>query len=319
MNDKKYPTIALGTWSWGIGTSGGDQVFGNHLETEELKPVFEAAMERGLCLWDTAAAYGMGASEEIVGNLAKEYPRNELLLSTKFTPRLAGSTEDPVKDMCEESLRRLQTDSIDIYWIHNSSDVARWTPCLIPLVKSGKVKRVGVSNHNLAQIKRVEEILSAANIPLSAVQNHFSLLCRASEEEDVLEYCRSRGIDFFGYMVLEQGALSGKYGPEHPMPADSRRGQMYNPHLRQIRLLADAMKKVAEKYNAGVPQIAIGWAIAKGAIPIVGATKPEQIEEVAKAAEISLTAEDSKTLEQAAARVKIDTRGPWERFMLFHT
>ena len=69
-----------------------------------------------------------------------------------------------MKDMCEESLRRLQTDYIDIYWIHNSSDVERWTPRLIPLVRSGRVKRVGVSNHNLAQIKRVEEILAAANI-----------------------------------------------------------------------------------------------------------------------------------------------------------
>lgn len=315
MNDKKYPPIALGTWSWGVGTSGGDQVFGNRLGTEELKPVFEAALVRSLCLWDTAAAYAMGASEEIVGHLAKAYPRDELIFSTKFTPRLAGNTEEPVKDMCEESLRRLQTDYIDIYWIHNSSDVERWTPCLIPLVKSGKVKRVGVSNHNLAQIKRVEEILSAENIPLSAVQNHFSLLCRASEEEGVLEYCRNRGIDFFGYMVLEQGALSGKYGPEHPMPADSRRGQVYNPFLSQIRLLTDAMKEVAEKYNAGVPQIAIAWAIAKGAIPIVGATKPEQIEEIAGAATVKLTEADRKTLEQAAAKVKIDTRGPWERSM----
>ena len=315
MNDKKYPPIALGTWSWGVGTSGGDQVFGNHLGTEELKPVFEAALVRGLCLWDTAAAYAMGASEEIVGHLAKAYPRDELIFSTKFTPRLAKNTEDPMRDMCEESLRRLQTDAIDIYWIHNSSDVERWTPCLIPLVKSGKVKRVGVSNHNLAQIKRVEEILSAENIPLSAVQNHFSLLCRAPEEEGVLEYCRNRGIDFFGYMVLEQGALSGKYGPEHPMPADSRRGQVYNPFLPQIGLLTDAMKEVAEKYNAGIPQMAIAWAIAKGAIPIVGATKPEQIEEIAGAATVKLTEADRKTLEQAAAKVKIDTRGPWERSM----
>ena len=315
MNDKKYPPIALGTWSWGIGTSGGDQVFGNHLGTEELEPVFEAAMERGLCLWDTAAAYAMGASEEIVGHLAKAYPRDELIFSTKFTPRLAKNTEDPMRDMCEESLRRLQTDYIDIYWIHNSSDVERWTPHLIPLVKSGKVKRVGVSNHNLAQIKRVEEILSAENIPLSAVQNHFSLLCRASEEEGVLEYCRNRGIDFFGYMVLEQGALSGKYGPEHPMPADSRRGQVYNSFLPQIGLLTDAMKEVAEKYNAGVPQIAIAWAIAKGTIPIIGATKPEQIEEITGAVTVKLTEADCKALEQAAAKVKIDTRGPWERSM----
>ena len=75
------------------------------------------------------------------------------------------------------------------------------------------------------------------------------------------------------------------------------------------------MQEVAEKYNAGVPQIAIAWAIAKGTIPIVGATKPEQIEEIAGAATVKLTEADRKTLEQAAAKVKIDTRGPWERSM----
>lgn len=315
MNDKKYPSIALGTWSWGIGTSGGNQVFGNHLEIEELKPVFEAAMEHGLCLWDSAAAYAMGASEEIVGSLAKEYPRNELILSTKFTPRLAKNTENPIKDMCEESLRRLQTDYIDIYWIHNSSDVERWTPYLIPLVKSGRVKRVGVSNHNLAQIKRVEEILAEEDILLSAVQNHFSLLCRVSEEEGILDHCQNRGIDFFAYMVLEQGTLSGKYSARHPMPADSRRGQVYNPLLPQIQLLTDAMKEVGAKHGAAVPQVGIAWAVTKGTIPIIGATKPDQIEEIAKAATVKLTAADIRILEQTAAKINVDTRGPWERSM----
>ena len=95
MNDKKYPSIALGTWSWGIGASGGDQVFGNHLEAEELKPVFEAAMDRGLRLWDTAAAYAMGASEEIVGYLAKAYPRDKLSLSTNLRPVLPKTRKTP--------------------------------------------------------------------------------------------------------------------------------------------------------------------------------------------------------------------------------
>ena len=86
--------------------------------------------------------------------------------------------------------------------------------------------------------------------------------------------------------------------------------------MLQLELLTDAMKEVAEKYNAGVPQIGIAWAIARGAIPIIGATKPEQIEEIEGAAMVKLTQADCKTLEQAAAKVKIDTRGPWERSML---
>lgn len=116
-------------------------------------------------------------------------------------------------------------------------------------------------------------------------------------------------------MILEQGTLSGKYSARHPMPADSRRGQVYNPLLPQIQLLTDAMKEVGAKHGAAVPQVGIAWAVTKGTIPIIGATKPDQIEEIAKAATVKLTAADIRILEQTAAKINVDTRGPWERSM----
>lgn len=85
----KMPKIAMGAWSWGAGAAGGDQVFGNHLFEQELKPVFDKAMELGLNLWDTAAVYGEGTSERILGNFVKAFPRDEVILSTKFTPQIA--------------------------------------------------------------------------------------------------------------------------------------------------------------------------------------------------------------------------------------
>lgn len=163
---KKQSLIALGTWSWGTGAVGGDQVFGNHLETEELKPVFDEAMANGLNLWDTAVVYGMGASETVLSAFTKNRKREDVLISTKFTPQIAGDSADPVADMLAGSLERFGTDYIDMYWIHNPADVEQWTPYLATLVKSGKVKRVGVSNHNLAQIKRAEEILSKEGVHL---------------------------------------------------------------------------------------------------------------------------------------------------------
>ncbi|MDE6337098.1 MAG: aldo/keto reductase, partial [Muribaculaceae bacterium] len=178
METVKLPPIALGTWSWGSGMAGGDQVFGNHLDAENLKSVFEAAYDHGLTMWDTATVYGMGASEDILGGFIKNYPRKDFIISTKFTPQIAPETANPVETMCEDSCRRLHTDYIDIYWIHNPADVEKWTPGLIALLKSGMVKRVGVSNHNLAQIKRADEILREAGYRVSAVQNHFSLLYR---------------------------------------------------------------------------------------------------------------------------------------------
>ncbi len=312
---KTLPAIALGTWSWGAGMAGGDQVFGNHTDAGSLKSVFDAAYDAGLTMWDTATVYGMGASEDILGGFIKDYPRENFIISTKFTPQIAPATEAPVMTMAEESCRRLHTDYIDIYWIHNPADVERWTPGLIALLKSGIVKRVGVSNHNLAQIKRADEILRAEGFRVSAVQNHFSLLYRSSEKAGILEYCKENNIDFFSYMTLEQGALTGKYGTANPMPEGSQRAMTYNPILPKLDDLIAGMKKIGDAHNASVSQIAIAYAINKGTYPIIGVTKPRHVEEAAAAAGIKLTPEEISTLESLAEATVVDTKGAWENHM----
>ncbi len=314
--NKQLPKIALGTWSWGAGMAGGDQVFGNHMSNEQLKEVFDAAIKGGLNLWDSATVYAMGESENILGSFTREFNREDVVISTKFTPQIAADADDAVSQMAEASMKRFDTDYIDIYWIHNPADVERWTPQLLPLLKSGKVKRVGVSNHNLSEIKRAEEILSAEGYHVSAVQNHFSLLYRESEQAGIIDYCKEHGMTFFAYMVLEQGALSGKYDTHHPLPADSQRGQTYNPQLDKIETLVAALRKVAEAHNASVSQTNIAWAIAKGTLPIIGATKVNQVEEAVAAAGITLTAQEIKDLEAAADRTGADTRGSWEHTMV---
>ena len=306
--------IALGTWAWGAGAFGGDSVFGSNTNVENLKPVFDAAMKAGLNLWDTATVYGMGESEKILATLASDYRREEVEISTKFT-QLAEVYGNSVEKMAEASLERMGLDYIDIYWIHNPMDVERWTPGLIPLLKSGKVKRVGVSNHNIKEIKRANEILGEEGFKVSAVQNHFSLLYRSSEKGGVLDYCKENGIEFWAYMVLEQGALSGKYNKENPLPAESDRGKKYNPVLDQLSALTDEMKKIGEKYNASCSQVGIAWAIAKGTLPIIGATKERHVIEAAEAAKIQLKAEEVARLEQLADATGVDTRGGWEHSM----
>lgn len=310
---KTFPPIALGTWSWGTGFAGGDTIFGNNLSDAQMAEVFTTALEKGLNLWDTAAVYGMGSSESALGALVREHPREKLLLSTKFTPQIADEiSAQPVSDMLEASLVRLGVDDIDIYWIHNPLDVEKWTPGLIPLLNSGKVKRVGVSNHNLAQIRRANEILNAAGYAVSAVQNHYSLLYRASEETGILDYCRQNHITFFAYMVLEQGALSGRYDSSHPMPAGSGRAESYNSVLPQLETLTAAMKDMGDERKASVAQIAIAWAIAKGTLPLIGATKVHHVLDAAGAADIRLRHEEMILLEKLAADTGVDTRGSWE-------
>ncbi|ASK26642.1 aldo/keto reductase [Neisseria chenwenguii] len=313
---KNLPKIALGTWSWGTGFAGGDAVFGNHLSDEQMQQVFDTAMQNGLNLWDTAAVYGMGSSENALGK-AIGNRRADVVLSTKFTPQIANEqAQNAAVEMILGSLNRLNTDFIDIYWIHNPHDVERWTPMLIELLQTGKVKRVGVSNHNLAQIKRANEILKTAGFAVSAVQNHYSLLYRNSEEAGILDYCREQGITFFAYMVLEQGALSGRYSPQNPLPDGSQRAQTYNKLLPELSVLTQKMAQIGETHHADTAQIAIAYAIAKGALPIIGATKPQHVTDAAAAAKIVLTDEQVGELEALAQSINVNTRGGWENDML---
>lgn len=307
--------IALGAWSWGVGAAGGDQVFGNHLFEEELKPVFDKAMECGLNLWDTAAVYGEGTSERILGNFVKGADRKDVILSTKFTPQIAGDSPSAMQEMIDESKKRLYTDVIDIYWIHNPMDVERWTPDLIPLAKSGQIKTIGVSNHNLAEIKRANEILAEEGLRVSAVQNHFSLLHRSSERSGILDYCKENGITFYSYMVLEQGALTGRYNETNPFSEGTGRGEAYNPHLKELTALIDELKLIGTRFDASPAQIAAAWAIAKGTLPIIGVTKVNQVEEAAKAAQICLTKEEALRLEKLGDETGVHTLREWEKEM----
>ena len=313
---KNLPKVALGTWSWGIGFAGGDQVFGNHLDAESLRPVFDLAVQKGLVLWDTAAAYGMGSSESILGKFVRAANRRGLVLSTKFTPQLASKeATNPVAVMWEQSCQRLGAEVIDLYWIHNPTDVNAWTKHLIPLLESGKVRHVGVSNHNLTEIKLVNSTLHQAGFAISGVQNHFSLLYRSSEQAGILDYCHENGITFFSYLVLEQGALSGKYDVAHPLPEGSRRAATYNGVLPQLEALTHAMRDIGASKNASVAQIAIAWAIHKGSLPIVGVTKPNHVYDAEAATRIVLSPDEVYALETLAAKAGVDTKGVWEKPM----
>ena len=305
------PKIALGAWAWG-----NDGTFGTDFTEEDLRPVFDAGQKAGLNLWDTAYVYGMGRSEEVLGKFLRTVPRESYLISTKFTPQCADlEAANPVTAMYEDSAKRLGTDFIDYFWIHNPVGAPEWTRKLIPLAKSGRIGKIGLSNHNLAELKEAAEILGAEGLKVNAVQNHYSLLNRSSEDSGILEWCRENGAEFFAYMVLEQGALSGKYDTAHPFPADSARGQVYNPVLPQLEKLNSAMKEIAEAHSVGVAQLPVAWAIAKGTVPILGVTKVRHVEDAVKAADLVLSADEVKSLEALADKAGINTIRVWEKEM----
>lgn len=309
---KSLPKIALGAWAWG-----NDGTFGGSLASETLRPVFDKAMEKGLYLWDTAYAYGMGTSEKVLAGFIKGLPRDSYLISDKFTPQCVdGASPTAMRDMIEMQLELMELDRFDIYWIHNVWDAPKWTEELAKYFEGREnLPLIGVSNHNLAEIKQASEILRAHGLKLSAVQNHYSLINRSSEQSGILDYCKENGITFFSYMVLEQGALSGRYDTAHPMPAGSARAESYNPVLDKLDIMNSALGRIADKYGVGIAQVPVAWAITKGTLPIIGVTKVSHVDDAVKAAGITLTADEVAELERVADSLGLNVICFWEKEM----
>ena len=130
-----------------------------------------------------------------------------------------------------------------------------------------------------------------------------------------MSYCKENDIKFFAYMVLEQGALSGKYDTKNPFPEGSDRARSYNPILAQLEELTAEMAKIGEVYGLSVAQVGTAWAISKGVLPIIGVTKVRHVEDAAKAAGVTLTAEEISRLEELADKANVSTIREWEKKM----
>lgn len=312
MAEITYPKVALGAWAWG-----NDGTFGGGIDAVDLEPVFDAAMGAGLNLWDTAFAYGAGTSEKVLGEFLKELPRDSFLVSDKLTPQcMDASSATPVEDMLQRQLSLTGLGRFDIYWVHNTSRSPLWIEKLAEHFEGrNDAPVIGVSNHDLAEIKEADEILRAHGMKLGAVQNHYSLINRSSETSGILDWCRDNDVAFFSYMVLEQGALSGKYDAAHPMPEGSARAAVYNPMLGNLEALNSTIVEFARKRGVGPAVIPIAWAIAKGTLPIVGVTKASHVADAAKAAAIELSAKDIAVIEEAAGTLKVDVIRFWEKEM----
>lgn len=306
------PQVMVGTWSWGTGFVGGNSIFGNALHLEELKPVYDKAITNGFYAFDTAPVYGGGASESILGQCINN---DQVLISTKFMPFWL-QPKDKMKRSLEESLQRLQVEQVDIFWVHVPRNVKKWTTELIPLMKAHKIKCAGVSNHNLKEILQAKKILEEAGLQLSAVQNHFSLLYQACNDNGILKWCHKNNILFFSYMVLEQGALTSKYNKEHPFPKKTRRASAFpKKTLEKIEPLIQTLKSIASKYNVEIADIAIAYAINKQTIPIIGVTKEHHIDSLVRAVTITLLPEEIVLLENVAKDTKVNIKGFWEKRM----
>ena len=283
----------------GLGTNN----FGGRCDYEQTLAVIDAALEAGVTLIDTADIYSQGTSEEFIGR-ALEGRRDQVLIATKFgkpmneRPEELRGDPDYVRWAVEGSLRRLRTDAIDVYQMHEPDPV---TPieetlgALDDLVHEGKVRWIGSSNFSAGQIEAAEEVSRGAGFHrFVSVQNHYSLVEREPEDE-VLPLCERLGIGFLPYFPLASGLLTGKYrrGEE---ATEGRLAGREIPDERWDR--AEELQRYADGRGVSLLDVAVGGLLAMPAVTcvIAGATKPEQVRANVDAGAWEPSAEDLEAL-----------------------
>ncbi len=272
--------------------------FGWRIDAGASAEVVNAALDAGINFFDTADIYGEGRSEEYLGR-ALGARRASVIVATKFAMKMPdgghGGRPDYVRQAADASLRRMGTDYIDLYQMHQAdpeTPIADTLGALNELVKAGKVREIGCSNFSAAQLREATEAAPPAGARFRSVQNQYSLYHREPEAE-VLPECARLGMAFLPYFPLANGLLTGKYRPGQPPPPGSRGEAGFGPNVFGEKNLrwADALRQWAERHGHTLLELAIGWLLAQPTVAsvIAGARTPEQVRSNAAAGAWKLT------------------------------
>ena len=275
--------------------------FGWRIDAEASAKIIDAAIESGITFFDTDDRYGKGQSEDFLGR-ALGPRRDQIILATKFGMEMEkgqqGASPQYIGEAIEASLRRLRTDRIDLYQLHQpdpKTPVADTLAALDQLVRAGKVREIGCSNFSVAQIREAADA-AKGGAHFVSVQNEFSLFHRESEKNGVLAECEARGMAFLPYFPLASGLLTGKYRKGQKPPEGSRAADAWGPKVFTEKNLAivESLIKFAETRNHTILELAFAWLLSHKPVAsvIAGASKPEQVRANTKAANWQLTSDD---------------------------
>jgi len=281
--------------------------FGRRIDLEATRAVVDAALDEGVTFFDTANTYGRGQSEEFLGEVLHGR-RDEVTLATKFGMDMGDGkgprgSRDYILQAIEASLRRLRTDTIDVYWYHRPDGVtpiAETLEALDELVRRGSVRAIGASNFSAQQLDEADAVARERGLTrFTAVQNQYSLLV-VDAERDVLPACERLGIGFVPFFPLASGLLTGKYRRGEAGPSGARLSDRDEIASDEQFDLLDALQGYADARDVSLVDVAIGALIARPVVSsvIAGATKPEQVRANAAAARWQPSDEDLAELEE---------------------
>ena len=260
----------------------------------------------------------MGHSEELVGEVMKEYDRDKIILATKGAQDFSSGEQvidnrpEFLTDQVNKSLKRLGTDYIDIFYIHfpdHDTPKAEAVGALQKLKEAGKIRAIGISNFSLDQIKEAN-----ADGYVDVVEDEFSLLHQDHLTEGMLDYLHDHQISFVPYFPLASGLLTGKYDHKIDFPADDIRSQIADftePRFSKVLKAVDVVRPIAKTHQATVAQVVLAWYMQNPLISVVipGAKRAEQVKANAHALDITLTDAEYRTIEQAFDGFKHTTSG----------
>ncbi|MBO1308616.1 aldo/keto reductase [Enterococcus sp. 669A] len=301
----------------GLGTMGMDHAYGPQADRQEMQQLLHRAVELGCNFFDTAVVYGE-ANEELLGAAFAEM-RDSVVIATKFgitgqeivddnPQNVLNSQPDSIRQQLEGSLKRLQTDYVNLYYQHRTDpnmEPEAVAQVMKELIAEGKIRAWGLSNASIDYIRRAHAVC-----PVAAIENQYSMVWREPEEE-IFALCEELGISFVAYSPLGNGFLSGKYTKESHFPEGDFRNFMarFKPEVidRNQKLL-ELIRGMADQKQATPAQIVLAWELAQKPyiIPIPGTTKLHRLKENLGAAAVTLSPEELAQLNDALARIEID-------------
>ncbi|MEH2063821.1 MAG: aldo/keto reductase [Nostoc sp.] len=313
MQKRKLGNSNLEVSAIGLGCMGLNYAYSNTLDKQESISLLQAAVERGVTLFDTAEMYGPFTNEELLGEALKPY-RDRIVIATKFGIKLKDGKQvqdsQPfgIRESVEGSLKRLKTDVIDLYYQHRVDtqvpieDVAG---TIKDLIGEGKIKHWGLSEAGVQTVRRAHAVQ-----PLTAVQSEYSLWWRRPEEA-LLPALEELGIGFVPFSPLGKGFLTGSISKDAKFDKSDFRSIVprFKPEaLDTNQSLVDLLKEVANQKKATAAQIALSWILAQKPwiVPIPGTTKLSRLEENIGAADIELTQDELKSIDEALAQIPVE-------------
>jgi aryl-alcohol dehydrogenase-like predicted oxidoreductase len=303
-SDVSVPALGVGTWAWGDRSTWGMGGYDTDLTRDTIREAWDASVDAGATLFDTAEVYGGGESERIIGSLLRADPGRgaSVVVATKFMPSpWKLEVRGALMASLRASLERLGVPSVGLYQIHGPISLRSHgvlADALAAAHQAGLVAAVGVSNYSAKETRAMAGALASRGLALATNQIEFSLLRRSPETSGLLATCRELGVLPLAYSPIGQGRLTGKYSAQNPPPG---KRNFSNHPMEVVDAVVAELRRIGEKHGGKLPsQVALNWVMAKGAVPIPGAKNRHQAEENAGALGWSVDDDDLARLDRVA-------------------